>query len=54
VKLPLGIVNIPTLLPVRTVATAVKAVCQFCGTVTVRDSNPHCHCIRPHCYQYVR
>jgi hypothetical protein len=29
-------------------------MCQYCGTVTVRDSNPHCHCIRPHCYQYVR
>jgi hypothetical protein len=41
-----------TLLPICTVVTAVKAVCQYCGTVTVRDSNPHCHCIRPHCYQY--
>jgi len=27
-------------LPIRTVATAVKAMCQYCGTVTVGNSNP--------------
>jgi hypothetical protein len=43
-----------TLLPICTVATAAQAMCQYCGTVIVRDSNPHCHCISPHCYQYVR
>ena len=41
-------------LPICTVATAVTAVCQYCGTVTVCDSNPHCHYISAHCYQYVR
>ena len=33
---------------------AVKAMCQYCSTVTVCDSNPHCHYISAHCYQYVR
>jgi hypothetical protein len=43
-----------TLLPICTVATVVQVMCQYCGTVTVRDSNSHCHCNGPHCYQYVR
>ena len=30
-------------LPMCTVATAVEAMCQYCGTVTVCHSNPHCH-----------
>jgi hypothetical protein len=37
-----------TLFPICMVATAVKAMCQYCSTVTVCDSNPHCHYIRPH------
>ena len=32
-------------LPICTVATTVKAMCQYCGRVTVLDSNPHCHYI---------
>ena len=36
------------------VDTTVKAMCQYCSTVTVCDSNPHCHYISAHCYQYVR
>jgi hypothetical protein len=32
------------------IATAVKAMCQYCSTVTVCD----CHYISAHCYQYVR
>jgi len=43
-----------TLLPICTVATAVKAMCHYCSTFTVCDSNPHCHYIGAHCYQYVR
>ena len=43
-----------TLLPICTVATAVKAMCQYCSTVTLYHSNPHCHYISAHCYQYVR
>jgi hypothetical protein len=43
-----------TLLPICTVATAVKAMCQYCCTVTVCHSNHHCHYISAHCYQYVR
>ena len=43
-----------TLLPICTVATAVTAMCQYCSTVTVYNSNPHCHYISAHCYQYVR
>ena len=27
---------------------------QYCSTVNVCDSNPHCHYIGAHCYQYVR
>ena len=40
--------------PLCTVAAAVKALCQYCGTYTVCDWNPHCHYISAHCYQYVR
>jgi len=29
-------------------------MCQYYSTVTVRNSNPHCHYISAHCYQYVR
>jgi len=29
-------------------------MCQYCSTVTVCHSNPHCHSISAHCYQYVR
>ena len=29
-------------------------MCQYCSTVTVCDSNPHCHYISAHCYQCVR
>jgi len=43
-----------TLLPICTVATAAKAMCQYCSTVTVCHSNHHCHYISAHCYQYVR
>ena len=43
-----------TLLPICTVATAVTAMCHYCSTVTVCHSNPHCHYISAHCYQYVR
>ena len=43
-----------TLLPICKVATAVKAMCQYCSTVIVCNSNPHCHYISAHCYQYVR
>ena len=43
-----------TLLPICTVATAVKAMYQYCSTVTLDDSNPHCHYISAHCYQNVR
>jgi hypothetical protein len=39
------------LLPICTVATAVKTMCQYCSTVTACDSNPHCHYISAHCYQ---
>ena len=42
-----------TLLPMCTVATAVKEMCQYYSTVTVCNSNPHCHYISAHCYQYV-
>ena len=41
-------------LPICTVATAVKAMCQYCCTVTVCHSNTHCHYISAYCYQYVR
>jgi len=39
---------------IDSVATAVKAMCQYCGTVTVCDWDFHCHYISVHCYQYVR
>jgi len=42
------------LLPICTVATAVKAMCHYCSIVTVCHSNPQCHYISAHCYQYVR
>jgi hypothetical protein len=42
------------ILPICTVATAVKAMCKYCCTVIVCDSNPHRHYISAHCYQYVR
>src|SRR5215510_6661733 len=42
-----------TLLPICMVTTAVTAMCQYCNTVTVCISNPHCHYISAHCYQYV-
>jgi hypothetical protein len=38
-----------TLLPICTVA-----MYQYCSTVTVYNSNPHCHYISVHCYQYVK
>jgi len=40
--------------PIYTVATDVKTMCQYCCTVTVCHSNPHCLYISAHCYQYVR
>jgi hypothetical protein len=36
------------------IVTAVKAMFKYCGTAIVCDSNPHCHYISAHCYQYVR
>jgi hypothetical protein len=38
------------LLKICTVATTVKAMCQYWGAVTVCHSNPHCHYISVHCY----
>jgi len=43
-----------TLLPICTVAKIVRALCQDFCTITVSQSNPHCHFISAHCYQYVR
>jgi len=43
-----------TLLPICTVAKVVTALCQYCCTVTVSQSNFHCHYISAQCYQYVR
>jgi len=43
-----------TLLPISTVSTADINICQYCCTVIVCHSNPHCHYISAQCYQYVR
>jgi len=43
-----------TLLPTCTVATSFTAMCQYCSSITVYHSNPHCHYKSAHCYQYVR
>jgi len=44
-------------IPILTVTISVHTVTNMYGshsTVTVCHSNPHCHYISAHCYQYVR
>jgi hypothetical protein len=42
------------LLLVCMVATVVEWLHEYLIMVTVCNSNPHCHYISAHCYQYVR